>query len=90
MHEIRIARAKELLMDATGIKETAAALGYKTPSHFSRDFKDTCGYPPSEHAMRMLGKHAENLKSGKQRAEIPMVCGVLPAFPSPPSLEVGR
>jgi AraC-like DNA-binding protein len=57
---MRMARAKELLADGSGVKETAGMLSYESPHHFSRDFKDACGYPPGEHAMRV---QSEAIKS---------------------------
>lgn len=53
VRKLRMARALELLTDGTSVKETAAELGYKSPYHFARDFRDNRGYPPSEHVRRV-------------------------------------
>ena len=44
----RMTRAKSILQDSTmGVKEVAAAVGYADLSHFSRDFTEQYGIPPS-------------------------------------------
>ena len=43
---LRMQRAIELLRDGSTMKETASALGYEDPSHFSREFKHYRGVAP--------------------------------------------
>jgi AraC-like DNA-binding protein len=52
LRALRVRQAMELLRDDSVIKETAAMLGYKTTSHFSRDFKRQFGMTPSHYAER--------------------------------------
>jgi AraC-like DNA-binding protein len=59
LHEERMKRARELLVDGSTVKETAVILGYRDPSHFSRDFKKHHGYPPCQHATRVSGGGAK-------------------------------
>jgi AraC-like DNA-binding protein len=47
LHECRLEQARLQLATAESIKAVAYALGYKCPSHFTRDFKDHFGVPPS-------------------------------------------
>jgi len=47
LHDLRMRRACELLRDGTTAKETAFLLGYKTPSHFTHDFKKSFGAAPT-------------------------------------------
>ena len=46
LREQRQKLATELLRDGCSVKETAAALGYKHPTHFSREFRKRWGYTP--------------------------------------------
>jgi transcriptional regulator GlxA family with amidase domain len=43
----RLNRAVELLKDGSSVKETAMMLGYKAVPHFTRDFKQWSGMPPT-------------------------------------------
>jgi transcriptional regulator GlxA family with amidase domain len=45
----RLKKAKDILQDPTlGIKEVAAAVGYRDVSHFARDFRKQYGQSPSQ------------------------------------------
>lgn len=47
--KIRLTKAKDLLVKHNyQVVEVANELGYDTPSHFGRDFKNYFGYPPKE------------------------------------------
>ena len=46
LHELRLEQARIQLTTAESIKEVAYTLGYKRPSHFTRDFKLRFGVPP--------------------------------------------
>ena len=47
---LRISYAKDLLKgEHLSVTEVASACGYIEASHFSREFKRICGYPPSKH-----------------------------------------
>jgi transcriptional regulator GlxA family with amidase domain len=48
--EQRKGRATKSLGDGNSVKETAAILGYKHATHFSRDFKKHSGHSPSKQA----------------------------------------
>ena len=54
LHELRMEKARELLMEGASVKETTAMLGYRQPSHFCQDFNKRYGYPPGEHVTRVL------------------------------------
>ena len=45
--ELRQRQAIELLRDGSSVKETALTLGYKHPTHFSRQFKRHWGFLPA-------------------------------------------
>lgn len=47
VRELRLEKAREMLTEAESVKCVAFELGYKQPSHFSRDFKDRFGVSPS-------------------------------------------
>lgn len=49
LDEARMAVARELLVDGSSVKETAALSGFKTQQHFSRMFRKYHGYPPKQH-----------------------------------------
>lgn len=49
LREMRMRRALELICDRTPVKEVAISLGYKSPAHFSNDFKQFYGTPPSNY-----------------------------------------
>lgn len=44
--EMRMRQAVELLRDGSNVKEVAAVLGYKHPTHFSRAFTRHWGHSP--------------------------------------------
>ena len=46
LRELRLRSAFNRLPSATSVKEVAFDLGYKQPSHFSRDFKSFYGLAP--------------------------------------------
>lgn len=46
LRELRLKSAFDRLPSAASVKEVAFDLGYKQPSHFSRDFKSFYGLPP--------------------------------------------
>jgi len=47
LHELRLEQARHQLATAESVKAVAYTLGYKRPSHFTRDFKEYYGMPPS-------------------------------------------
>jgi AraC-like DNA-binding protein len=48
LNELRLKSAATLLDGTKTIKEVADLVGYKQASHFSREFKNLHGYPPSQ------------------------------------------
>ncbi|WP_077616993.1 response regulator [Bacillus sinesaloumensis] len=46
---IRLEKAKELLLSRVSLKEIALSIGYKDPNYFSRVFKKELGMSPSEY-----------------------------------------
>jgi AraC-like DNA-binding protein len=51
LRRMRIERAAQLLRARPGsISEVAYAVGFKSPSHFARVFRERYGVSPSEHA----------------------------------------
>jgi AraC-like DNA-binding protein len=66
LHEQRMKRARELLMDETSVKETAILLAYRHTSHFTRDFRLHHGYPPGEHVSRILKATGQTSKSSEE------------------------
>ena len=54
LRERRIAAARRLLSEGRSVSETADALGFANPYHFSRLFKAVAGVPPSS-VRRPLG-----------------------------------
>ena len=48
LNYLRQQKAYELIASGQSAKEVAIRLGYKQPSHFSREFKRFHGVPPSE------------------------------------------
>ena len=48
MEQMRMQRAVKLLLDDFSVKHTALELGYKYAQHFSRDFRNHTGHPPSQ------------------------------------------
>lgn len=47
LHEVRMKNAAEFLKDAMPLKELIELLGYKSPAHFTHDFKKYHGVTPS-------------------------------------------
>jgi transcriptional regulator GlxA family with amidase domain len=54
--EQRQHHAIELLHDGSSVKETAACLGYKHSTHFSREFKEHWGHCPTAKQMLLRPK----------------------------------
>ena len=48
LREMRLNEALHFLKACDSVKEVAFELGYKQPSHFTRDFKKRFGVPPRE------------------------------------------
>jgi len=48
LHLQRLLQAKSVLLESPSIKEAADTLGYKQPSHFTREFKKQHGSTPSD------------------------------------------
>ena len=46
LRELRLDQAFKLVKNCQSVKEVAFELGYKQPSHFTRDFKRKFGVPP--------------------------------------------
>lgn len=46
LRDLRLTEALSQLKNSGSIKEVAFGLGYKQPSHFTRDFKKKFGMPP--------------------------------------------
>jgi AraC-like DNA-binding protein len=46
LRNLRLERARNELRTGESVKQVAFDLGYKQPSHFTRDFKDRFGVPP--------------------------------------------
>jgi AraC-like DNA-binding protein len=53
LREVRLEKARRMLREADCIKAVAFDLGYKQPSHFTRDFKQRFGVPPKMWALDM-------------------------------------
>ena len=56
--QLRMQQAVKQLLEGFTVKETAFELGYKNPHHFSREFKNHFGHPPSQllaHAQKPSG-----------------------------------
>jgi transcriptional regulator GlxA family with amidase domain len=54
LRRLRMEMARQFLETSLmSIKEIMALVGYKSRSHFVRDFKDSFRLPPSEHRKRM-------------------------------------
>ena len=54
VRRLRLDRAKELLAgDGVRLKDIAAGLGFKTPSHFAAEFRQQTGCSPSEYRARL-------------------------------------
>jgi transcriptional regulator GlxA family with amidase domain len=52
IYQLRIARAKTLLMEAESVAEVAYAVGYRSPSSFSQSFRKATDMTPSEYVER--------------------------------------
>lgn len=49
IHDVRIGKAKELLLDdSLSIQKVAEMVGYRHEKHFMQIFKKTCGMTPSQ------------------------------------------
>ena len=46
LRELRLERGRRKLLEEESVKKVAFDLGYKQPSHFTRDFKERFGVPP--------------------------------------------
>jgi AraC-like DNA-binding protein len=46
LREVRLEKSRSMLPEAGCVKTVAYELGYKQPSHFTRDFKQRYGVPP--------------------------------------------
>lgn len=56
LKRIRLEQAQALLLgSSTRASEVAQLVGYRSPSHFTRDFKAHFGVPPSQFAREFLG-----------------------------------
>lgn len=56
LKRVRLEQAQALLLgSATRASEVAHLVGYRSPSHFTRDFKAHFGVPPSQFAREILG-----------------------------------
>ncbi|HEU5073072.1 MAG TPA: AraC family transcriptional regulator [Polyangiaceae bacterium] len=56
LKRIRLEQAQALLLgSSTRASEVAQRVGYRSPSHFTRDFKAHFGVPPSQFAREFLG-----------------------------------
>ena len=53
LNEQRMVAARRLLANAESIKQVAYELGYKHPTHFSRDFKECYEMTPREFQKRI-------------------------------------
>ena len=49
LREMRMQRALELINERTPVKTVALCLAYKNAAHFSSDFKEFYGAPPSQY-----------------------------------------
>jgi AraC-like DNA-binding protein len=52
LRRLRLERAAEHLRQGASVKETATAVGFRSPSHFARAFRDAFGVPPGSWAAR--------------------------------------
>ena len=64
LFERRQQLALELLRDGSSVKETAMTLGYKYPTHFSRDFRKRWGQAPSAVSTRTKGPSVKRFTDG--------------------------
>jgi AraC-like DNA-binding protein len=66
--EVRLEKARLMLASAESVKCVAFDLGYKQPSHFTRDFKERFGVPPSALRWPFSMKVQISLASRKKNA----------------------
>jgi AraC-like DNA-binding protein len=70
--DLRLRRARTLLREGLSVKETAAELGYKQPSHFCRCFKEYHRMTPSE-VIRYSGcAEVDDVESGQLSLNVPL------------------
>jgi len=56
LKRVRLEQAQTLLLGSRArASEVAHLVGYRSPSHFTRDFKAQFGVPPSQFAREFLG-----------------------------------
>ena len=81
LDEQRQHNAHELLCDGSSIKETAACLGYKSQSNFTRHYKHQTGICPSQQPPpSLLSPNFETSRKGREASE-----GTPSNFPASPS-----
>ena len=56
LRELRLEQSRSMLKDAPCVKMVAFDLGYKQPSHFTRDFKLRYGIPPKTWQLAVQGR----------------------------------
>jgi len=54
LRAMRMQRALELISGRTPVKEVAISLAYKSAAHFSNDFKEFFGAPPSQYVSDLV------------------------------------
>jgi transcriptional regulator GlxA family with amidase domain len=64
--EERQRRAVELLRDGSNVKTTAALLGYRHATHFSREFKKHWGHAPTERGHDPVNNNTVNAGNGTE------------------------
>jgi AraC-like DNA-binding protein len=55
LRDFRLETSRAMLKDAPCVKTVAYDLGYKQPSHFTRDFKSRFGVPPKAYQLAARG-----------------------------------
>ena len=68
LRECRLNYAREQLVTANSIKALAYDLGYRHPSHFTREFKEHFGVPPSLWLSAKAQNHSPDAGSGAPTA----------------------
>ena len=67
----RMKEASELLRSGRLVKQTAAELAYKNQHHFSRDFRQCYGHPPSRHlTLALLHAETPGTQKGEEQSQI--------------------